>query len=184
MKASINKTEASVCSRSPTSAPLKANPGTKRLQLGILTRLGMPTSQQETWSHWHHTRWGAGYPLSQAQQRSQGSFPWGQAGCWSWPRLPQLGISWLRFLHSQPHSLNSHQMAGSLSFSPDSHGPFPYLGKTTCYFLRWLLPFYSKIWKSISFALCKWNIWCCLTLKKKNSSSPYYIIMRCQRVIS
>ena len=117
MKVSINKTEASICSRSPTSAPLKANPGTKRLQLGILTRLGMPTSQQETWSHWHHTRSGAGYPLSQAQWCSQGSFPWGQAGCWSRPRLPQLGISWLRFLHSQPHSLNSHQMAGSLSSS-------------------------------------------------------------------
>ena len=127
----------------------------------------MPTSQQETWSHWNHTRSGAGYPLSQAQRCSQGSFPWGRAGCWSWPRLPQLGISWLHFLHSQPHSLNSHQMAGSLSFSPDSHSPFPYLGKTICCFLWWLLPFSSKIWKSISFAFRKWNIWCCLRLKKK-----------------
>lgn len=165
----------------PASDPLKANPGTKRLQLGILTRLGMPTSQQETWSHWNHTRSGAGYPLSQAQQCSQDSFPWGRADCWSQPRLPQLGISWLCFLHSQPHSLNSHQMAGSLSFSPDSHSPFPYLGKATCCFL-WLLPFCSKIWKSISFAFRKWNIWCCLRLKKP--SSPYYTIMHCQRVIT
>ena len=132
----------------------------------------MPTSQQETWSHWNHTRSGAGYPLSQAQRCSQGSFPWGRAGCWSWPRLPQLGISWLHFLHSQPHSLNSHQMAGSLSFSPDSHSPFPYLGKTICCFLWWLLPFSSKIWKSISFAFRKWNIWCCLRLKKKKSFFP------------
>lgn len=54
----------------PASGPLKANPGTKRLQLGTLAKLGMPTSQQETWSHWNHTHSGAGYPLSQAQRCS------------------------------------------------------------------------------------------------------------------
>lgn len=88
MKASINKTGSKRLLQKPHICPSEGKPWDKEIRIRILTRLGMPTSQQETWSHWHHTRGGGRLPTVPGSAALAGQLPLGQAGCWSWPRLP------------------------------------------------------------------------------------------------
>lgn len=143
MKVSINKTEASVCSRSPTSTPLKANPGTKRLQLGILTRLGMPTSQQETGSHWHHTQGGQVTHCPRLSSARRAASPGGRLAAGAGQGSP----SW-EFLGS---------VSSTLSHTPwiptRWQAAFPFLQIHTVHSLTWgrrLAIFYDDCYPSVA----------------------------------